>query len=308
MSDPQESKRTALHESWIEALLISVQNREDHSQRVAQAMSQIESIDDDSLEQKKSRATLRRRRFVLPTFGLAATVVFAMVLLFPGSSRSATAAIQRSLDVASERLTRKYVLQIDYRSVAGKSIQIDSELYVQGSDRFVLRHPGLLPGKSLWLGQDGSESWIVPTMGPVVEGDSTVLSRFLSSREELDTPYLHVSTVLKRMMSRGYRLEVLADESVPIPSGVDFECQHIRAELGALGDSELPQTIDLWTSRGSGMAIRLDARWERIVGRAGRESVVIVFDQEEPGLGDEWFRAHTHVDRSRSATDSSQNP
>lgn len=309
MTDERDPKRDQLQESLIESLLVSASRREDHSERVTQAMSQIKSTDAELRNEPGSVHPVdRRHRLVIwPTFAIAIAVLFALMLVFPSSNQPAMAAIQRSLDVAAEQLARKYLLQINFQPRAGESVRIDNELYVQGNDRFAIRHPGILPGSSLWLGQDGDESWVVPAIGPVLKGDTTILRNYLRSREELDTPYLHVATILKRMMSRGYQLETLADEQISVPTGSAFHCRHIRAELGSPDDPGLPHTIELWTSHDSGMAVRLVARWHVADGEIGRESLVLNFIQEEPNLSDAWFSAEGHDKPQRAVIDSSQN-
>ena len=203
------------------------------------------------------------------------------------------AAVQRSLATADEPITRRYLLQVERRIPAGNTFVFDNDLYVQGSNRWALRHPGLLPRKSFWLGRDGADAWILPAFGPVRKGDDTLVSRWLRSHEEMNTPYLHVKTLLARM-SRGYRLEMLDDTEITLSDGRAVMCQHIRARLRTSAQVKLPETIELWTLRESGMAARLTAQWNLPKGKTGLKSITLAFQDEEPSLPDNWFTAEAH--------------
>lgn len=297
MNEHEKPKQEELRESWIESLLVSATTPPAHADRIARAMSQIET--NPVVPYSAALARRRRRFWQRGAVAVAAAVLLALLLLFPsGGRQSAMAAIQRSLEVAAQQTTRKYLLQIEYWAALGETRTIDNDLYVQGSKRFVLRHPGLLPGTSIWLGRDGSESWVVPPFGPVLKGNKTMLNRWLRSREELGTPYLHVTTVLKRM-AHGYRLETLDDEEIAVPVGGLVACQHIRAQRKTPDEPDRPDTIELWASRESGMAMRLVARWELGVGESGRKSVVLTFQNEEPSLSNDWFTAEGHYEGRR---------
>jgi hypothetical protein len=294
-----------LRERWIESLLASATSQQDHTDRIARAMRQLESQPDAS---RRAGLGLARSRIWIVQWGgaigVAASVLLALFLLVQtGGPQFAMAAIQRSLNVAAQPTTRKYLLQIESQSVFGGMRKTDIDLYVNGNDRFALRHPGPLPQvpqASFWVGQDRAESWVVPPIGPVLKGDRTLVGRWIRSREELDeTALLHVTTVLTRMMSRGYRLEKLADEEITIPLGSSVECQHIRAEREAMDQEDVPDTIELWASRESGMAMRIIARWEREDGEVGKKSVVLTFQNDEPSLAADWYTAETHYQGHR---------
>ncbi len=304
MDEHEKLKREKLRESWIESLVVSATRPPSNADRVARAMSQIEA--DQVAPHSIDRARRRTRFFQSGAIAVAAAVLLGLFLLVPsGGTPSAMAAIQRSLDVAAEQTTRKYLLQIQFQSRDGQKDTIDNDLYVQGRNRFAIRHPGLVPGTNLWLGRDGAESWIVLPIGPIFKGDKTMVRRWIRSQNGLDrsgvgldTPYLHVTTIL-RCMSRGYHLETLEDEGITIPGGGPFTCQHIRAERKSPEEPNLPETIDLWASRESGMAVRLIARWELEDGEIGRKAVILTFLNEESSLSRDWFTAEGHYDGPR---------
>lgn len=299
MNDQENSKRDELRESWIDALLTSAARPQDHSQRIAQAMDRIEA--DPLTARRQIARQFGSRRMLWRAIGIVCTLLILALLWFPGGgSRTAIAAVQRSLDVAADRTIRKYWLEVNYQAASGQIRTIRNDLYVQGNDRFALRHPAVLPGTSFWLGQNGKESWVLPAFGPVLKGDNTMLSRWLETQGQPATPYLHVTTVLDRMMSRGYRLEtVSSDESVAISDSVSVVCRHIRAERNAAQEPGLPETIELWAAHETGMAIRLVARWTLAERTAGRESVVITFQEEEMALPEAWFTAEGHYEGNR---------
>ena len=297
MNENEKLNQEQIRDSWIESLLASAVTPQDHSDHVARAMKQIIELGDSHLANvtRTPRKSLR-----WGTIAIAASVLIALSVVLDGGGTSATAmaAVQRSLHVAAEQMTRKYLLQVQYRISAGYEPQIDNELYVRGHDRFALRHPGLLPGSSFWLGRNETDEWVVPPIGPVRIGSDMVLSRWLASHQQLDTPYLHVTTLLTRM-SQGYRLEELSDEDVTVPDGMKVACQHIRAELEMTDEPNAPDTIELWVSRQTGMAIRIVVRWKLADSQAGTESIALTFQSDEPSLSDEWFTPEANYQGSR---------
>jgi hypothetical protein len=297
MNEDEESKQHPFRDFWIESLLTSAVTPQDYAAHVARAMKRINEPEATHVAEV---ARTPRKSLRWGAIAIAASVLLALsfVLDSDGTSAKAMAAVQRSLYVAADQMTRKYLLQVQYRIPNGYEPQIDYELYVQGHNRFVLRHPGLLPGNSFWLGKNETDEWVVPPIGPVRIGSDMVLSRWLASHQQLDTPYLHVTTLLTRM-SQGYRLEKLSDEEVALPEGTKVACQHIRAELEVTDELNPPDTIELWVSRESGMAIRIVVRWSLADGQAGRESIALTFQSDEPTLSDEWFAPEAHYQGSR---------
>lgn len=239
------------------------------------------------------------RRIAVWVSGIAAALLLAAFLVTHSDwpSQSAMAAVQRSYNVAALPTTRRYLLQVEHRLQSDRTRTTDVDLYVRGSDRFVLRHPGPLAGTSIWLGRDGAESWIVPPLGPVLKGDHTLHDRWV--QDGFDAPRLHISELLTRMMSRGYRLETLSDARVSTPDGLAVQCQHIRARCTTPDEPDVPATIELWASQDSGMAIRLIAWWPLREGETGKESVVLSFQGEESSLSDAWFTAEAHLSGDR---------
>lgn len=233
------------------------------------------------------------------SLAIAASLLGAAFIGFQylGPAQSALAAIEQSLEAAEERVARKYLITVTRKD--GKvSREIENDLYVEGNDRFALRHPTLLPGVDLWLGKNGDTNWAVPVIGPVLTGNDLALSRWLSVQEQLSTPYLHITTVLDRM-SRGYRLRQLSESTIRCGTGKDVLCRHVLGEIKREANQNLPATIELWSDAESGVAIRIEARWSLSASDSGREKVIIEF-AEQPDLPDNWFEAEGHYSGSRS--------
>jgi hypothetical protein len=176
--------------------------------------------------------------------------------------------------------------------------EIAADLYVDGADRFLLRHPPIpLPG-DVWIGGNERENWIAPTRGPVLVGDDKMLQKWMADKQELSTPYLHVTTILHRM-SQYYDLEMLSDASVATRGQPDttVRCRRVR---GVLRDTTrwLPRTIDLWADRNTGIARRLILDWGLQPGQFGRSKVTfeLVGSKELPP---DWFEHSTHHDVGR---------
>ena len=298
--EDQRTSEEKLQQEWISSLLASAANEQDHTRRIERAMTQIERAEHRSVS-TSTGWPLQRRRFM--QFATAAVLVIGCFLLSQSfGNQSLKAAIERSLSVAAEQIPRKYELKINYRRRNGTRQSVVDELYVQGNDRFALRHPGLVPGTNCWIGEDRGDAWVLPAFGPVLKGNQTALGRWLQSQEDLDTPYLHVSSALTRMLSQGYKLESLEHETLTV-AGSPIVCEHIRAtRFGDDAEGRAPpDVIDLWASSETGIAARIVARWESAREGPGRESVEITFLGEEPSLPLDWFRAEGHYEGVRAS-------
>ena len=296
MSDHEEERREhELQDIWIEALLTVVNGGEDHTDRLSRALAKIEpqKMGDAPAPPVGHQSIWRLGGW--PTVGVACAVLLIILSLLPNdSSHAAMAAIQRSLDVATDRVTRVYQLRRRYRQVSGHTIENESELYVLGNDCFALRHPGVLPDSTVWLGKNSNETWIVPAFGPALTGDSTVLEKFLGGRAELDTPYLNITSILTRMKSRGFKLDYLPPEEISGQSGKTHTCNHIVAYRNGTGTDKLPISIKLWTHRDSGMAVRIAAQWKVADRESGIKTIELEFQDEAPSLLEDWFTAEAH--------------
>ena len=290
----RDANKERLRDAWIESLLESTIHPENHRDRIEKAMQRI-----DAVPQSRTRTGWQKR--VIWQWGsvAAAVAVLTSIIVLGHGNESAMAAVERSLTVAAEPLTRRYTLQLHYQNETDAISEFNHDLYVQGHNRFVLRYPGILPGAGFWIGRNGSDSWVLPPIGPVLTGNNTALSRWISEREELNTPELHVTTVLSRMLSKGYRLETLADETIQTPEAGQVRCNRILAQRVVADSQDLPSDIELWASEETDMAIQIVGTWNRPKGQSGKKKIVIRFKNDEPLLGESWFTPQDHYEGTR---------
>ncbi|MEM7311810.1 MAG: hypothetical protein AAF497_01535 [Planctomycetota bacterium] len=292
-------------ESQLQRLEVLLQSDAEARQQYLQELNLINTLEDLAIAPQSQFPSVGRSTKVASvlnntksrvTYVCAVLLLVAIVVILNGGgTQSAMAAVVRSIDVAAEMTTRKYQIQIE-RRMRGETETSLANLYVRGSDRFALQHPSpLLPGRSVWLGKDDVESWIVPAIGPVLKGDHTLHRRW--TRDELDIPDMDISSLLTRMMSSGYRLEAMSDEEISVSDGHTFVCQHIRAERETAEQPNLPMAIELWASRESGIAVKIFARWALADDDSGKKSAVLSFQGEQPNLSATWFTAEAHEGR-----------
>ncbi len=299
----EKTPNDELRDSMMDALLQSAfeSNPTGNESRIESVMRRIDREQPRPATVPTSRTGQRspRRWKRWMSWAVAASVLLALIVAVQttGSTGVAMAAVQRSIAAAQELVSRHYRVTVTLRRSAENTTAIDSDLYVQGSDRFALRHPALLPGSSFWLGTDGSEAWFVPAIGPVRMGDETGLGRWLSQRESISTPYLHIETVLARMQ-RGYRLQNLADESIEVSDGKSVVCKHVVGTLRWKRVEKAPDKIELWSDPHNGVAVRLDATWNEPAGTLGHEKISLVL-VDEPVLANDWFAATGHSSPNR---------
>ena len=299
MASPKEP-REEWRDSWIESLLQSATKQEDHSRRIDRAMNQITESEDGAVASRAQSPWVRRSVLRWGIVAVAASILVVMYFALDSQQTRAIAAVKRSLGSAAEPIARSYKLQIAHRTPEGamrrsrapSTRQIDGDLFVKGIDRFALQLPGPVFGANLWLGNDGAEPWVVPPLGPVRKGQGLVLSQWLRAQGELDTPYLHVSSLLTRM-AKGYRLRMLPDESVARSGGATEVCQHILAERESTGRPRWPDVIELWCDR-EGVAVLVEARWTLAEDEFGAQSMTVRLDDTKPSLDDSWFSAEGH--------------
>lgn len=290
------------HEALIDALLKAAyaEERSAVANKVDQVIKQIEleKIVPNRPTIDSTQASRRTWNHWVP-IAIAASLISAMFigLQYLSPAKQALAAIERSLEVAEEKVARRYLITVTLKDES-KSFEAENDLYVEGNDRFALRHSAIVPGSDLWIGKNGDTTWVVPAIGPVLTGNDFALSRWLSSQEQFSTPYLHVTTILARM-SRGYQLHNLGESTIRSIAGSDVFCRHLKGELKSEANQSLPATIELWSDVESGMAIRIEARWPLSGSETGREKVVLEF-VEQPILPDHWFEADGHFSGTRS--------
>lgn len=258
----------------------------------------IPSEDDSQSIVRIRRVPSRGRRWL--SLAVAASVVLAVGLWWQASnpSRRAYATVQESLQRAAETGAREYrVTVVVQRPVAGRDEIVDS-LYVDGAERFALRHQPILPLGEVWIGGNEREKWIAPRRGPILVGDLKMLRNWMAQKEDLPAPYLHITTILQRM-SKDYELEMLPDEDVVAPEQLNttVQCRRVR---GLLRDTSRgrPRVIDLWADRDSGIARRLVLDWHLQPEQLGRSNVTVELVGRRD-LPPDWFEHSAHHDEGR---------
>ena len=309
----KKNSQDDLKVSMIESLLHSAYDNEvqENESRINAVLAQIASTENATTSLKKrtiNRGAIRWRGWASIAAALAVLMVLSFVFQPSGSSAQAMSAIERSIAAAKKSISRKYRLVITRRATGNSTREIESDLFVKGSDRIAIRYPHPLFNKSYWLGNDGNESWLVPPLGPVRIGNQSEFGQWLSRQENISTPYLHSETLLLKMRI-GYQLDEQAEKVLTLVGGETHSCRHIIATFRGNKSSPKnktsqgnrngkraerpPATIELWLDTETEIAIRVDARWDKQTHTWGRERVVIEY-VTEPTLSENWFSAEAH--------------
>ncbi len=256
-------------------------------------------------EKQAPSATSRGRRRWM-AMAVAASLLLAWGLWSQSNSPSqqARAAVLRSLKQAQESTAGHYRLSsVVQWPVVGRR-EVEGDLWVDGADRFVVRHPALLRANEVWIGANPQEYWIVPPRGPVTTGGSRIVEAWLAKRERLATPYLHITTMLQRL-SEGYELQMLPEEVIDDGSrpGEKVRCRRVQ---GTLLPSRfrpgvkklLPKAIDLWADKATGFARRIVLDWQLPAKKIGCSRMTVTY--AGPGnVTPDWFEHSSHHDNRR---------
>ena len=185
--------------------------------------------------------TLVRSRLFSKWLGiaLAASALIWASVYFPGFkvAQPAMAAVDRSIDRALEDVGRRYTVTSRIRNPEGNSITKKLELFVRGGQRFAMHIKGPMNLASTWIGSSHGEAWVVPPIGPVIEGKQEHLIRWAANRDDLATPYLHISTILERMRNR-YEFESVEKLELETAAG-NVVCNRIVG-VSDVSSNELP--------------------------------------------------------------------
>ena len=318
MNDDQHGnldEREQNEQRFVDSLLASaIGNANEEAQaKVSAALSKLDADEstlesaveiagenDDQLERANNGSVWFARRTWIG-IATAAAVMIAVALPFIAEGQSAMATIRLSLEQASKDVARHYSLESTFQRKGGQTYERYSDLFVKGNDRFAIRKAGLL-GREWWLGGDGDQTWALPPIGPIVEGDHPELSRWLKRKPDLSTPYLHVSSILERM-GNGYKLTKHGEATLIDAGGREIRCRHIVGRLRRAVDvrdvnDRIPDRIELWASLESGVAQKVVATWDLDPGAAGRVSMTVEL-LDHPELSDDWFQPEGHYEGER---------
>ena len=285
---------------FVDSLLDSLyQNSTEKAQSLVTAG--MEQLDSDAVV-TASMGSVQKRTSTWKLVCIATSAVLLIALIIPqfvGQDNSALAAVAQSLQQSMVDVGRRYTLESTWRSPKSRhsgGIKRNADLYVKGNQQLAVCAKSSFE-TSIWLGLNKGEAWVVPPIGPVLEGNEEGLIHWASSNEEISTPYLHVSTLLERMKD-SYELEFAPDQEVQI-NGQNVKCRHVVGVLKTKGSSPLPDRIDLKANADNGVAMKLVATWEpESDPGVSRESLKIEF-QEDIELNDPFFTSDFHGGKER---------
>lgn len=280
---------------WLHVLLQRL-GRDDSAQRqrlVARVMDQIDrELAPRASELSASAARLdhrdRRRWWVASLSAVAATLFVGLAIYWlVATGPSAQAAVQTAVEMAHQRRDRQYRVWSIMRSQSGSRMQCEGMLYMRGSERFALRHPGLLG--DVWLGSNGQYEWFVPVEGePMVSDDPNFNLRWVQIGR-VGLPDLRLTELLARFADQ-YALELVSGERLSSDSGRPY--RHVR---GVRRDprGEGPEIADLWIDPATGVAHRLVLDWKHPADRVGLLHATIELMDEDP-MADDWYEPTSH--------------
>ena len=232
------------------------------------------------------------------TIGLSAAAVLVIGLSIPmmDTSRSAMAAIHQSLDQALQDTGRYYAVTVVNRQSREEAQTRKADLYVKGGNQFALCIRMFAEQfEPVWHGSNHEKSWVIPPVGPVLEGNRKNLADWMDQRDGVSTPFLHITTALERMQQR-YQLKLSDDEI--LFNGETIRCRRVTGYSEAQVDefataNPPPDQIDLWASRETGVAMKIVVTWNLGDDQLGRESATIVLIEEQD-LSDDFFTPEGH--------------
>ena len=264
----------------------------------AAVMDRIVAGQVGAFEPSIRRSSLRRRA---ARWMLAATVCLVAVwvgwLAQPGTNR-ALAAVQLARETLSEPTDRSYLITVDGQSPRGGAHSREATLFARGTDQFVFKVKGPF-GAEIFAGSDGKESWLIPPVGPVLVSDNVMLIDRWFSRE-VPIPVMRLDEILQRLESK-YELNTVASGSNPIRYGE----QHVQDSdspnpesvhvVGHRHHDEpiVPDTVELWVDRSTGILQRLELRWDESIVRPGPRAITVILKSKE-ALEADFFSHNQH--------------
>lgn len=302
---PDDAVDHELRKSLIESLLQTAlqSGPQVNESRINAVLDQISSDDEAVVSQPAFSTTVQNRRRWKRWAAVAAAIflltAMSYALITESSSAQAMSVVERSIAAAKESIARKYRLLIDRRTDNGATKTVESDLYVEGSDKITIRYPHpLFPKRHFWLGENEGEAWLVPPLGPIRLGNQSDVGIWLGQQEGISTPYLHFETILKKMR-KGYRLKENPEKVITLTNGETRNCNHIKGTFRGMENEDSsernrpPTTIEFLADADTGMTMRLEARWDK-PDKTNRTKVIIEY-LEAPTLPHDWFSHDGHA-------------
>ena len=298
----EPDKRNLQKTQWVDSLLDALyENDRERAQDLVTAG--LDRIDGENTTRPYSEKLVRHpvawqmKRWLVIGLSSAAALMLLVFFLQINTPNQAMAAVNRSIEQAlANDIGRYYVVTSVIQVDEDKTMARNSALYVKGGERFALRTDGPLKVRSIWLGGDRGNAWVVPPVGPVITGDTDNLGAWVARRKEITSPYLHITTILERMRD-SYELKAQPNETLLIGAR-SVECQHIVGDLKGARSGQGPDRISLWVSAKTGVAQKVMAKWVLADGELGRKSVLIEF-KSDMNLADDFFTPEKHGGSNR---------
>ncbi len=290
---------TADDEKRIQSFMASMKHETEVATDVSDAIEPAGQGNDDRKQTVRTRTPSRKwyARGLAIALALAVLVALFISLQVNDPSRKAHATIRDCLVSMEKEPNRKYTIKMTRNRLVGGTFDIDSTLYLDDKNNFVLRYPNWTRMGYVWIGGSPTERWLVAERGPVLIGDAKLMGKWLFDKG-VDTPYLNLKSLLEKM-PKAYDLELVGAETLTIRNeGKDVQCKHVRGYLRAGHRRQLPQQIDLWASLDHGDVQKLVLDWQRPDDEPGptRWEFELV---GHPDLKPDWFSHEGHVDGKR---------
>ena len=276
-------------DNFVDSLLHSLYETDKDQARslVDNGMQRLDKREVVSSGSARSRRYSARSNWLLIGLATAALVLITVAIPMTNGARTATAAVMLSLEQALRDVGRHYRVNALWQNAPEENLRRSAELFVKGGDQFAIKVEG--PGRMgavIWLGSNAETSWVIPPIGPVLEGNQRSLTQWFREKADIGTPYLHVASALENMRDL-YRLESLPNDEVSLGDRV-IACNHVAADLKGESSLRRPDRIELWADAETGVAIKLVATWQLEEDEVGRkEATVLLVDDVE--LSDSFF-------------------
>ena len=290
MTDERDQQKQDLVDSLLHSLYET--DREHSNSLVSAVMDRLNEIDVDPPKSAQTKLFRFAPRWLTLALATAAMVLVAVALPLINTSNSAMAAVKLSLEQAFHDVGRHYTAKAVWQLPENQIQTGEADLYVKGGDKFAVRFDGPLPQIApFWIGSNEKRSWVVPPVGPVLEGNRRHLGNWFDQRDDISTPYLHITTALERL-SRFYKLQTQPDVDL-VMNGKTHRCQHIDGTLSNDSTYSSPDHIDLWVDAEKGVALKIVATWDLSPDQIGRKSATLML-VEETELPDGFFASEGH--------------
>lgn len=298
-----EARRRVADFQWLHSLLQQTlrddaQARERRIQRACEAIRR-EAVVLPAAPTPAPGTPAKRRSWWTPAVVAAAVVVATLIIRWPHERLpTALAAVETSLQEARSSPDRLYNIEaVVMPPLGGEPRQVKARLWVRGDTHYVLRHEGWLGGLS--LGSNGREHWVVPPIGPVLvsQDPGFLQSRLLNS--PLAIPFVQVTSMLESLKGR-YELTLGPEVELPDINGSGtVRCTHVIGRKRPDSPLNLPDTMELWTTRRTNTVYRLVARWQADAQQPGPREIRLQGVALPEALPANWYEhaAHHAADR-----------